>query len=84
MVPWHFDDGDVIGQIGSATRAFAFSTKWRNIQQNHDTKSFATQGHMIVWMGDDRRLIMYPSSDEEMSVIGFHSGSLHNIQARQV
>ncbi|KFA72629.1 hypothetical protein S40288_09902 [Stachybotrys chartarum IBT 40288] len=75
-VPWHLDTGDVIERIGSATSAFAFSTKCDRIQQNHDTKSLEIQGHMIVWTGDDRRLVMYPSSDEEMSVIGSYSSSL--------
>lgn len=48
------------------------------IGQNPITKEFLDrQGYLTMWMGDDRRLIMYPCSNNTvMNFVGIHPSEI--------
>lgn len=50
----------------------------RQISDNPATAKLASrQGYMTMWMGDDRRLVMYPCSDNTMmNFVGIHPSEL--------
>lgn len=48
------------------------------VRSNEVTKVFTErQGYMTMWMGDDRRLIMYPCSDNTvMNFVAIHPSAI--------
>ncbi|KAF4962159.1 hypothetical protein FSARC_9733 [Fusarium sarcochroum] len=70
--------GPDIKPFGSGKSAFRFMVPIDIIRSNEATKSFGDrEGYMTMWMGDDRRLIMYPCSDNTvMNFVAIHPSSL--------
>ncbi|KAJ4265119.1 hypothetical protein NW762_005365 [Fusarium torreyae] len=70
--------GPEIKPFGSGKSAFRFMVPVDTIRSNEVTKSFADrEGVLTMWMGDDRRLIMYPCSDNTvMNFVAIHPSDL--------
>jgi hypothetical protein len=48
-----------------------------DILSNETTRALVHEGQMTLWMGDDRRLVMYPCSDNKvMNFVGIHPSEL--------
>ncbi|RYP65816.1 hypothetical protein DL771_008117 [Monosporascus sp. 5C6A] len=69
--------GDGFKPFGSGKSAFRFMIPCADILNNENTRDLVHEGHMTMWMGDDRRLIMYPCSDNKvMNFVGIHPSEL--------
>jgi hypothetical protein len=70
--------GQDIKPFGSGKSAFRFLIPMSQIRENAATaKLAAREGYMTMWMGDDRRLVMYPCSDNTMmNFVGIHPSEL--------
>ncbi|KAK3897627.1 hypothetical protein C8A05DRAFT_47831 [Staphylotrichum tortipilum] len=70
--------GPEITPFGSGKSAFRFMIPFPQIRENPVTAQLAgRQGYMTMWMGDDRRLIMYPCNDNTvMNFVGIHPSEL--------
>jgi hypothetical protein len=70
--------GSDIKPFGSGKSAFRFLIPHDVIRNNEATKVFTERtGFMTIWMGDDRRLIMYPCSNNTfMNFVAIHPSSL--------
>jgi 2-polyprenyl-6-methoxyphenol hydroxylase-like FAD-dependent oxidoreductase len=64
--------------FGSGKSAFRFLVPLDAIRRNEVTKSFADrEGYLTMWMSDDRRLIMYPcSNNTAMNFVAIHPSNL--------
>ncbi|KAF9766043.1 hypothetical protein IL306_001582 [Fusarium sp. DS 682] len=67
-----------IKPFGSGKSAFRFMIPHEAILNNETTRAFAERkGTLTMWMGDDRRLIMYPCSDNTvMNFVAIHPSSI--------
>ncbi|KAJ4120091.1 hypothetical protein NW768_010374 [Fusarium equiseti] len=70
--------GPDIKPFGSGKSAFRFLVPHDVIRKNETTKVFTERtGFMTMWMGDDRRLIMYPCSNNTfMNFVAIHPSEL--------
>ncbi|KAF4980023.1 hypothetical protein FZEAL_3885 [Fusarium zealandicum] len=70
--------GPDIKPFGSGKSAFRLLIPFDKIRNNPATGDLANrQGIVTMWMGDDRRLIMYPCLDNTvMNLVGIHPSSL--------
>ncbi|KAF5006425.1 hypothetical protein FDECE_7185 [Fusarium decemcellulare] len=70
--------GPDIKPFGSGKSAFRFMIPHDKIRIDPETEGFLKRdGYMTMWMGDDRRLIMYPCSNNSvMNFVGIHPSSL--------
>jgi hypothetical protein len=70
--------GPEIVPFGSGKSAFRFLIPVQQIRKNPaTTKLSEREGYMTMWMGDDRRLVMYPCSDNTMmNFVGIHPSEL--------
>ncbi|KAF5002126.1 hypothetical protein FGRMN_609 [Fusarium graminum] len=70
--------GPDIKPFGSGKSAFRFMVPLDAVRNNEITKVFTERtGYMTMWMGDDRRLIMYPCSNNTvMNFVAIHPSSL--------
>ncbi|KAM0440607.1 hypothetical protein ACHAQK_005579 [Fusarium lateritium] len=70
--------GPDIKPFGSGKSAFRFMVPHDAVRNNEITKVFTERkGYMTMWMGDDRRLIMYPCSDNTvMNFVAIHPSAL--------
>ncbi|KAI5460930.1 hypothetical protein BGZ63DRAFT_357761 [Mariannaea sp. PMI_226] len=65
--------GDDIKPFSSGKSAFRFMVPCADILSNETTRKLVHEGQMTMWMGDDRRLVMYPCSDNKvMNFVGIH------------
>lgn len=70
--------GPDIKPFGSGKSAFRFMIPIQQIQENPMTEKLTTrEGYMTMWMGDDRRMVMYPCSNNTMmNFVGIHPSEL--------
>ncbi|QKD58183.2 uncharacterized protein FOBCDRAFT_242480 [Fusarium oxysporum Fo47] len=70
--------GSDIKPYGSGKSAFRFMIPHSDILKNEKTRPFAERiGTMTMWMGDDRRLVMYPCSNNTvMNFVAIHPSSI--------
>jgi 2-polyprenyl-6-methoxyphenol hydroxylase-like FAD-dependent oxidoreductase len=70
--------GPGVKPYGSGKSAFRFMIPCERIGKNPITKEFLDrQGYLTMWMGDDRRLIMYPCSNNTvMNFVGIHPSEI--------
>lgn len=70
--------GPDIKPFGSGKSAFRFMIPIQQIQENPVTEKLTTrEGYMTMWMGDDRRMVMYPCSNNTMmNFVGIHPSEL--------
>ncbi len=70
--------GPEIVPFGSGKSAFRFLIPMQQIRENPITRRLSErEGYMTMWMGDDRRLIMYPCSNNTMmNFVGIHPSEL--------
>ncbi|KAM0346679.1 hypothetical protein ACHAPU_005392 [Fusarium lateritium] len=70
--------GPDIKPFGSGKSAFRFMVPVDAVKNNETTKVFTERtGYMTMWMGDDRRLIMYPCSHNTvMNFVAIHPSSI--------
>ncbi|KAL2135111.1 hypothetical protein VTI74DRAFT_9704 [Chaetomium olivicolor] len=70
--------GPGVTPFGSGKSAFRFLVPVNQIRENPATEKLAMrEGYMTMWMGDDRRLIMYPCSNNTiMNFVGIHPSEL--------
>ncbi|EKJ74975.1 hypothetical protein NXS19_008499 [Fusarium pseudograminearum] len=70
--------GTDIKPFGSGKSAFRFLIPHDVIRNNEATKVFTERtGFMTMWMGDDRRLIMYPCSNNTfMNFVAIHPSNI--------
>ncbi|KAH6684675.1 hypothetical protein B0J14DRAFT_573368 [Halenospora varia] len=62
--------GDGYKPFGSGKSAFRFLVPRQLALEDPVTKPFAeTQGNLLIWYGNDRRVVMYPTSDN--SILNF-------------
>lgn len=64
--------------FGCGKSAFRFLIPFQKIRENPVTEKLAQrEGYMTMWMDDDRRLVMYPCSDNTMmNFVGIHPSEL--------
>jgi hypothetical protein len=70
--------GPDIKPFGSGKSAFRFLIPVDQVRGNPVTEKLASRdGYMTMWMGDDRRLVMYPCNDNTMmNFVGIHPSEL--------
>ncbi|KAH6844537.1 hypothetical protein B0I37DRAFT_398203 [Chaetomium sp. MPI-CAGE-AT-0009] len=70
--------GPDIKPFGSGKSAFRFLVPMQHIRENPVTEALGKrEGYMTMWMGNDRRLVMYPCSDNTMmNFVGIHPSEL--------
>ncbi|RSL46606.1 hypothetical protein CEP53_010276 [Fusarium sp. AF-6] len=76
--------GPNVKPYGSGKSAFRFMIPCETIGKNPITKEFLDhQGYLTMWMGDDRRLIMYPCSNNTvMNFVGIHPSEISAAAAK--
>lgn len=70
--------GDSIRPFASGKSAFRFLIPRQRIADNPATSTLAGRdGYMTLWIGDDKRLVMYPCSNNTiMNFAAIHPSSL--------
>lgn len=70
--------GDEIKPFDSGKSAFRFMIPRQQILDNSVTQKLANrEGYMTMWIGNDRRIIMYPCSNNTlMNCVAIHARSL--------
>lgn len=70
--------GADIKPFGSGKSAFRFLIPRQRILENPDTARLVERdGYMTLWIGDDRRLVMYPCSNNTlMNFVAIHPSAL--------
>ncbi|KAG9256752.1 uncharacterized protein F5Z01DRAFT_697552, partial [Emericellopsis atlantica] len=70
--------GDEIKPFGSGKSAFRFMIPRDQILESQNLKNVVKRdGYMTMWIGNDRRIIMYPCSDNTlMNFVAIHPSSL--------
>lgn len=70
--------GNDIKPFGCGKSAFRFLVPRQKILDNPATEKFASRdGYMTMWYGNDRRLVMYPCSNNTMmNFVGIHPSEL--------
>ncbi|KAJ9144666.1 3-hydroxybenzoate 6-hydroxylase 1 [Pleurostoma richardsiae] len=70
--------GDDIKPFGSGKSAFRFLIPRQKVSENPVTKKFAErEGFMTMWHGNDRRLVMYPcSNNTTMNFVAIHPSQI--------
>lgn len=69
--------GDSLKPVGSGKSAFRWMISRAALQKDEKTAKYVEQsGEMMLWIGDDRRLVMYPCSNNTvMNFVGIHPSS---------
>ncbi|KAH6649269.1 hypothetical protein F5144DRAFT_480371 [Chaetomium tenue] len=70
--------GPEIKPFGSGKSAFRFLVPMHQVRENPITEALGKrEGIMTMWIGNDRRLVMYPCSDNTMmNFVGIHPSEL--------
>lgn len=66
--------GDSIKPFGSGKSAFRFLVPKEKLQNDSKTADFVKEdGDLVMWVADDRRIVMYPcSNDTIMNFVCIH------------
>ncbi|KAM0272552.1 hypothetical protein ACHAQH_008688 [Verticillium albo-atrum] len=78
--------GPSLKPFGSGKSAFRFMIPRSALQRNPGCQKFVDQeGYMTIWFGDDRRLVMYPTSNNTtMNFVTIHPSELTSSQGKGI
>lgn len=70
--------GDELKPFGSGKSAFRFMVPRQKILDNPTTHNLVNrEGYMTLWIGNDRRLVMYPCSNNSLlNFVAIHPSNL--------
>ncbi|EEY16502.1 FAD binding domain-containing protein [Verticillium alfalfae VaMs.102] len=76
--------GPSLKPFGSGKSAFRFMIPRSTLQENPETRDLvAEDGYLTMWVGDDRRLVMYPTlNNTVMNFVGIHPSELTSGQGK--
>ncbi|KAG7133491.1 3-hydroxybenzoate 6-hydroxylase 1 like protein [Verticillium longisporum] len=76
--------GPSLKPFGSGKSAFRFMIPRSTLRENPETRDLvAEDGYLTMWVGDDRRLVMYPTlNNTVMNFVGIHPSELTSGQGK--